>query len=641
MDNLYSIMSLDTDHIDEICEDIRYKYENGIASCVLFMMKLVPEGNPAIDKAAIDCEKYKLFKDRLAEMGLECGVLVQCSIGHGQPLNQMFSFQPLLGLKDGKISNVCCPYDEGFREYIKQQMATIARMSPKMIMLDDDFRLISYRSGKGCACELHMKEFNRLAGTNLTQEELWDIISGDTDKCEEYTNLFIETQRDSLLGAARAMREGIDSVDPKIPGSFCVVGAAAEFGGEIAKILAGEGNPAVVRINNGAYTQPGARELAPGAYRAAQQIEVLKKDADIILAETDTCPQNRYSTGAYTLHSHFTSSILEGVMGAKHWITRLIDYEPESGEAYRKILGKYSKFYDELYKLVPKLNWFGCRIPLATKVDYGFKTSFYYDLWSVNVLERMGFPIYYSSQNGGVTFLEDATVKRFTDAELREMLKGTLVLTGGAARYLNEHGYGEFIGVEVKDWSGAAMSFERLFVNGRKCARQKNSLEIIPKNKAVESHSMVMHLKDGKDEIPLFPGVVSYKNSLGGTVITFAGTVDFQFSYTEAFGFLNESRKKQMAQLFNFPIYHNNDAEVYMKAAKMEDGGAFAAVFNIGLDPIEEITFKISDEYKSVNRVEMLCPDGKKAQCEFSIIEDVLTVKAPAYTRNPVILFIY
>lgn len=68
----------------------------------------------------------------------------------------------------------------------------------------------------------------------------------------------------------------------------------------------------MVRINNGNYTPEGARWLSRVAYRAAQQSEVLRKDVDVILAETDTCPQNRYSTGAQSLHAHFTASILEG-----------------------------------------------------------------------------------------------------------------------------------------------------------------------------------------------------------------------------------------------------------------------------------------------------------------------------------------
>ena len=56
-----------------------------------------------------------------------------------------------------------------------------------------------------------------------------------------------------IVGAAKAMREGIDRVDPSIPGVFCGCGHNFEFGAEITEALAGEGNPTVVRINNGNY----------------------------------------------------------------------------------------------------------------------------------------------------------------------------------------------------------------------------------------------------------------------------------------------------------------------------------------------------------------------------------------------------
>ena len=46
---LYTIMPLDTAHLDEICADIREQYEKGIATCPLFSLTLVPEGEPPVN----------------------------------------------------------------------------------------------------------------------------------------------------------------------------------------------------------------------------------------------------------------------------------------------------------------------------------------------------------------------------------------------------------------------------------------------------------------------------------------------------------------------------------------------------------------------------------------------------------------
>lgn len=647
MKNLYSIMPLDVAHIDAVCEDIKWQYENGVSDCALFMVKLVPEGIPTIDKATMQCEQYALFRDRLAEMGLECGILIQCTIGHGYPLNQPSAFQPYVNFSNGNADvGTLCPYDEAFRDYLRDQFAIVAKYAPKEIMVDDDFRLI-YRGGKGCACPLHVDAFNRLAGTNLNDREIWDIVSGRAhpELREAYTDMYVETQRDALLGAAKAMREGIDSVDATIPGTFCAVGHTAEFAADIAEILAGEGNPVVVRINNGNYTPAGARFFSKVSYRAAQQAECLKGKADVILAETDTCPQNRYSTGAQSLHSHFTASILEGAAGAKHWITRLLTPEPNSGKAFRKIIAKHRGFYDALAKMVPTMEWVGCRIPLPVKPDYGFTVDGWYtlsDAWSSCVLERFGVPLYFSSKQGGAAFLEGNAVNAFTDKEIDEMLNGTVFLAVDAVEKLVARGFAEDIGVTAREWNGARTSFERLYINGNKTPAQKKIRELVPLNDTVEALSMTMHLKDGKEEIPLFPGVTMFRNKRGGTVFAFCGSPDTEFTYTQAFAFLTESRKAQMVDMLkksgHLPVYYPEDSEIYLKAAYLPDGGLFAAVFNISLDPLEEVPLVTE---KPISRVEILTANGERAACPFRKEGDLLILEKTVITLDPACFILY
>ena len=438
MEHLYSIMGLDTDHVDEICADIKEQYEKGIMTCALFNMTLVPEGDPPADKVGSLCEKYAVFKEKLSAMGIPNGVLVQATIGHGWVLGAMFPYQRYLGLVNGVEENVVCPYDDGFKNYIYNVMRTIASYAPDHIMVDDDFRLIG-RTGGGCACPIHMKRFNELAGTEFSREELLEKLREDTDGTSEYTRIFLETQKESLVETAKVMRAGIDSVDPKIPGSFCTVGNNAEFCDEIAAVLAGDGHPVIVRVNNGNYTPAGARFFSGTFFRAAAQIAKLKNKVDICLAETDTCPQNRYSTGAMSLHTHFTGSILEGARGAKHWITRLKCYEPRSGIAYRKILSKHSGFYTALADIVKDIKWHGCRIPVLKEPVFKLGKQFYvgedsYSGWGECVLERFGLPMYFSAENGGVLCLEGDVL--LSDSEILEALKGPVFIASDSAEQL-------------------------------------------------------------------------------------------------------------------------------------------------------------------------------------------------------------
>lgn len=646
---LYSIMPLDMGHIKEVCDDIERQYKDGIATEALFNLPIPPEGFPVIDKAKIGAEKYVKFRDELKKRGLNCGILVQATIGHGYQMTTKIPFSPLIGLIDGAEKYVACPYDENFRDYLRKSFKTLAAVKPSSIMVDDDFRLFA-RSYKGCACPRHMEEISRRFGKNITREELLERFEVDTEENRKLANIFYETQIDSLLGAAKAMREGIDEVDPKIQGSFCNCGDTCEGAGEIAKILAGEGNPSILRVNNGRYCSAGARGFANSIARAAIQTAILKNEVDIFLAETDTCPQNRYSTSSSSLHTHFISSILEGAAGAKHWITRLGAYEPSSGEAYRKKLSKNAGMYNELSRIVPQVEWFGARTPLSHKpwVPHpplsSFKQASSENAWASCVLERLGIPMYFSDKSSvGAVYIDGKRDEFFDDAEIKEMLSGTVFLAAESAKNLIDRGFGDYLGVDIREVTSddPKASGEKIFATGQNSSVQI-SRKILTKNKAETiERSCVFTRPDGKTEVPLHPGVTSYHNSLGGTVNVFCGTPLAKFVYTEAFSFLNESRKAQLVELMresgNLPLYYPGDAEVYIKAGYFKDG-IFCSFINIGLDNLDEVTLVCDREVTEIKR---LMSDGTYTVCSFDKSADgVITVNTPAMILDPAILIL-
>ena len=638
----YSIMPLDTDHLEEICRDIKEQYEAGVCSCALFSMTLVPEGNPPADKVTMLCKKYMQFQERLNEMGLFCGVLVQATVGHGWVLGELFPYQPHVNFSDGKSVASVCPCDDGFKDYIYNVMRTIASCNPQCIMIDDDFRLIWYK-GEGCSCPLHMERFNRLAGTSLSDRELWEIVNGSDKRKKEYTDFFIKTQRDSLVETARVMRAGIDSVNKTLPASYCCCGNNAEFAYEIASVLAGEGNPVVIRINNGNYTPQGARFFSRVFQRAATQIEKLRKRADVILAETDTCPQNRYSTGAMSLHTHYTGTILEGAGGAKHWITRLISYEPQSGRAYRQVLGKYHGFYERLAELVPSLRWRGCRIFTPSKPDFTYgRVKEEWDSWSYCVLERLGLPMYFSSTQGGVLCLEGDSDIHMSDEEILKALSGYAMLASDTALNLIERGFGKYLGVNVRDWQGKQPLREIINSNGGITKVQMKYKELVPVSDKTEISSSVYYMLDDGTKEYLFPGATIFKNELGGTVFVFCGTPRAEFNIVEAFSFLNYSRKQQLIDMLGrtseLPVYYPNDEEVYLRVADMADGGVFCAIFNIGLDPIEKTELVCSFKASSFR---LLMPDGTEKELDFEFKDGRYIIDTPSGVLQPTVLFIH
>lgn len=636
LQHLYTITPLDTEHIDEICEDIRRQVETGVATCALFSMTLVPEGNPVVDKATALCEKYKLFKEKLDSMGIKNGVLIQATIGHpGRVLAAPTPFQMYVNFSDGEKNSVVCPYDDGFKDYVYKAVQTIASQNPHHIMLDDDFRLL-HQAGMGCACPTHMNRFNELAGTSLTREELWEIVCSDTEQAKKYTEIFVETQREALVETAKVIRAGIDSINPSLPGSFCCVGDRAENGMEIAEIMAGEGNPVIVRINSSNYTQS-SRGCSLRFLWIACQVAKLK-NADVILAETDTCPQNRYSTSAMILHNHFVGSILEGLAGAKHWITRMVCHEPQSGVAYRKTLSYYSGFYKALAEIVPTLKWKGLKIPVPSRAEYDFPNLFGgCSSWGECVFERLGLPMYFSAEKGGVVCLDKNADKMFTDEELKEVLSGPVFVASDSAESIIKRGFGKYLGVDVRQWQGKPANFE-ILNNGGRTPVQVQRKELVPLSEDTIPLSWVCN-SIGYEK--LFPGVTMYKNELGGIIVVFCGVPMARFDISEAFAFLSYSRKQQLIgileQTDELVAYYPGDEEVYFRTAEMTDGGLFCALFNIGSDPITGTEIVCS---RKVEKIQRLMPDGTFEDVSFAYTDGKYTLDTNCYHAEPAIFIL-
>lgn len=640
-----SIMPLDVEHVEEVCRDIIEQQKSGVSTHAMMIMYFTPVGTPPIDRAAEYCARYDLFRERLDRAGAKYGVLVQSTLGHISLPPSPHPFGTVVSLVDGSsLGSTCCPLDTGFQKYIKGQMRTLAKHAPSVVMIDDDVGLL-YRDVKGCACPLHMAEFNRRAGTNMTREELYAHTQGKTEEDQRYTQIYVELQRDGLLSAVRAMREGLDEIDPTIQGvtSGIYTSTFCEFSGDIATAFAGKGNPRVVRMNNGMYTAAGARFFTKNMFRAAILRENVKDKVDVFLAETDTCPHNRYSTSASLLHAHFTGTILEGAKGAKHWITRLICHDPAAGKAYRKKLARYAKFYEKLTEYADELKPVGCRIPLTLVQDYGFvpsESGLNLSPWSTCVLERLGLPLYFSAEKGGAVFLDDISVSRFDDETVKEFFGGTLVLSAVAAQKLTERGFGDMIGVTVRPWQGDKIVTSEL-IHGKTVQKQVGFRELVPMNAHVEVLSHAAHKLDAKIE-PLFPAVTGYANPAGGYTVVFHGTPDTPFHYATAFSMLSSSRKEQLVDILqrggDLPVYYPEDAEVYLRAGTLRDNTLFVAFFNIGLDPLEEIVLKCETP---VTRVEMLNEEGSRVPVEFVCAQGgTLHVGVEAGVLSPVILFL-
>ena len=381
--------------------------------------------------------------------------------------------------------------------------------------------------------------------------------------------------------------------------------------------------------------------------RAAVCGSRLKKNGiDIVLAETDTVPYNRYAKNARYLHAHFTASLLDGLKGAKHWITRTSGYEPQSGVEFRNILAKHRRFYDEVARLSDEITFVGANSAFIEQDRHPF---FAKNIWRYHrndfvgcSLERLGIPFYFSDKCEKATFLEDSIVKDMTDAQIKTVFGGSVFCTSEAAKDLIDRGFGDLLGVDVRVCPDGVITGEAFDIFAYKnCSKQNQLMELVPLKENVQTLSHCYRRESNGIRL-LFPAVTVCERENGNISVTYCGTPRGEFTYLEAFSFLNESRKAQFITLLKkasaLPVYIESDNELCLRAGYLKDGSLLTATFNIGFDPEERLTFFLEKEPISAK---MLLPDGSYRDVTFEEAgESLYTFDAKAEPMYPTVLII-
>ena len=617
---------------EEVADDLRRLARETCIDAVAFSCSLHPEGDPPLDKATAFAPLVARMKARLAGSGLRVGVLVQSTMGHGYVPDSPAPFQTLR-LRDGRAPAVFCPLDDAFRAHIRAQVASlVAGTDPDFLLLDDDTRLGSGYGG--CLCPLHRAALARRLGEPETAfEDLAAALAAGADPALQ--RAFDETQADSMERFFRDVRAAIDSAKPGLPAILCSCGYEMPLAPRFSGILAAPGQRRSVRLNNGRYIREGLRDIPFWLHGTAWQLAQREPDMDV-LCEPDTCPHNRYATAATILHYHLTLSVLEGCAGAKLWLSRLHEWEPASGEAYRLLLAENRAFYPALAALRP--TWEGVRVPLAATAAWGID-------WGSSLLGLFGFP--YGNDrapaggSGGAAprslapwALSAHDVLVLSDDELRAILRGRALLDGGAAVELAKRGFAPLTGVDARDWGDLPRaSFEEW--DGGCINRGVPAVDLRAHDPAARELSTLRHRawELAPDTEPVAPGTLLFDNAEGGRVLAVSfrlpTPLDRELGHWHAY---NETRKRRLAELLTLlcdgdeaawtgGARHLGDAPLLFRAGRAADGARLWLAMPISLDPVEVIPLSLSapaDDpscrsaayLRRPSRVERLCADG-------------------------------
>lgn len=375
---ILDLVMLFDENVERQAQDLKKMSAEKVADVHMISFFLVPEGNPPFDKISLYEDKYRRLRAAIGDADCKTGIILQATLGHGFELEVPHPFQKMVSRENGReawMKNIVCPLDENFRKYVRDCVVRIAKLKPCVIMVDDDFRIMGGRNG--CLCPLHLAKIKKEFGYDLTREQLKKHLRGNSESDRKISDAAMKVNGESLIELAKIIREAIDSVDPSIQCLMCGSPDDMLHDGDIARALAAKGMPATLRIGNARYYNPKYRDLYHTARQLAVQNAIAKPDR--VYAEIDTYPRNRYFTSARTLHAGLVVSILEGATGAKYWPNRFVDYEPDSGIEYKKILAENRGAYDTLAAGNEKRKirgTFGNRNPRAQNPSPRFRAAY-------------------------------------------------------------------------------------------------------------------------------------------------------------------------------------------------------------------------------------------------------------------------
>lgn len=616
---------------EDLVKDAEWLYWFTPINSIAYWCTLVPEGNPPTDKAAELAADIRKKMDAVKKVcPLRHGIMFQATMGHGWTPSERTPWQKVVK-QDGSSMYKFCPLGKEFLAHMEEQAKKLADIGADYFMVDDDTRLITWVNG--CYCPLHLEEFGRRTGRKWTRTELVEAIAKD-DKIHEAW--------DTLLSDSIApLMERIRSAFPRdIPGMFCCCQLDTHHAARMAKILAAPGQRPIVRINNGTYLSDSLRDsINRCASETARQIADIGYDVTI-LDESDTCPHNRYSTSATRVLNHFALAAMEGVRGAKIWITNPLEHR--SRKAYRDMFREYRGYIETLAQLNIRRD--GLVVPLPKKRPLRCVQPVYPHDWGVAYLGRAGFPYRTGiARKGDVVAMLAGDVQYFNDDELKQFLAGPLVLDGAAAVEFVRRGFAKEIGVNAKPWSGKTITAEdygKVYrggtVNSAADLRDRN-----PKSKEL---SKFYHKVSGSKDAPeyLAPGTIMFDNELGGKVLVLAPYMP-RYVGLQQYVYYTEARKEQLAELFKMVnggkmpgrMYYCGDAPMMCQSGVAADGTDILFLDNVDLDTVDGVELGVSGG--KVKSFERLAGDGTWHSVSFKQVKDIVTLYTAVETLRPAV----
>ncbi|SFB29400.1 hypothetical protein SAMN05216312_105316 [Cohnella sp. OV330] len=440
--------------------DFLMKHRNAVDEIMLFTEYWHQGYNP-LDWFGELCRIMKDRLTRLRESGFNnVGINMLATLGHFDEAWDWLPAVPFQGTvgRDGLTSkSTFCPNSEPFREYIARKYTLVAEAGPSFVWVDDDIRMFGLGSSDyACFCPICIDIYNRKHGTAYAREQLVDVLNAPDGG--ETRERWIRQNAESIERLLAHIEEAVHRVDDKIELGLMTVSlgistyTGVDYPGWFSALKAGRARP-----GGGFFDDAKPFGLVRKAHEVNRQIAHYPEFVRDIQYELENFPFHRLSKSVRITLEECTAAIVSGCNGVAFDALRgelgsLEEYHElmDAIEAIRprwaeieRIAGAYGTggMYPALSPLheakrtVGNGNWFD-----SLSVDNSL--NFY-------TLSEIGFPLSMNEAEARGTILSENAAEGYTTEELREMLRGGVLMDGKSLEILTARGLGEYCGAEI------------------------------------------------------------------------------------------------------------------------------------------------------------------------------------------------
>ncbi len=586
---------------------------------------------------------------RLADQGIDLSLnpwTTTYHVARGRSLRPGQSFAMMVGETGYRAVLTPCPLCPDWQAYISNQFIRMAQeLNPVAIWIEDDWRLHNHERDidtnpmrwGGCFCDLHLKRFSQSVGQDVDREELINKVLAP-GKPHPWRAVWLDLWRQTLIEPAEAIRDAVRAVVPKT--RFGLMSSVPDVhsveGRDWPQMQKAWGDKPgfLIRPHMQPYTETPAISTTPCVTR--HTLANLEGPIEVY-PEMENSPRcGPYSKSATYAAWQCHNAAMLGSRGITINHFDVIGNGVAMDPAFGAMLASNKPKLNALAELNidDRKHSRGLRVLFHPQVATHRHTP--EDAESMNDLVQASYLWGRTAMILGIanTFtrhiepdgtpyaVNGQTLRAFTDEDIRRLLSGIALLDGESVKVLVDRGFGEWIGIESARWrtqSETAYGYESINepdpavyghafprMSAQRCAARM--LEMTPVDGAARRSTIHRY-----DHTELFPGMIDFTNAHGGRAISLAYPLDGKAQFF--MGFFNRYRRimlqnliEQIAPQSHFAHVEEHPMHVYRMAT---DSGIVLAAFNVTMDDLPAVSFRLPARDRRYANWQMLGDDGQ------------------------------